>query len=84
MFFVANSRTSASPVRKVQARFRQKLLHSVSSLNSINSLLLLVLTLAFLQAGFVTVFVIAAWLRSDKVTFRNCKMLLSFVAVTSS
>ena len=36
-----------------------------------------------MQAGFVTVLVVAAWLRLDKVTFCNCKILLNFVAVTS-
>jgi len=36
-----------------------------------------------MQAGFVTVFVVAAWLRWDKVTFCRCKLFLSFVAVTS-
>ena len=39
--------------------------------------------LPFLQVGFVTVRVLAAWLRLDKVTFYRCKLFLSLVAVTS-
>ena len=36
-----------------------------------------------MQSGFVTAFVLAAWLGLDKVTFCCCKLFLNFVAVTS-
>ena len=63
------SRTSPSLERKAQAGFDNSSQFSISSFTSINSLRLFVLTLVFLQVGFVTVLVVAAWFRVDKVAF---------------
>ena len=83
-----NSTPAAIPVRKVQARFRLKLCRSFFIFKLLNFEFLFnkriaafwVGHLPFLQVGFVTVRVLSAWLRLDKVTFYRCKLFLSFTA----